>query len=69
VVCVWHSHLLCLLNYVDNRIAAEGMKHLSGPGAREATEQLEPRGYVIELSGMVEWYGWFVCGILTCSIC
>jgi hypothetical protein len=29
VVCVWHSHLLCLLNYVDNEIGAEGMKHLS----------------------------------------
>jgi hypothetical protein len=26
---VWHSHLLCLLNYVGNGIGAEGMKHLS----------------------------------------
>jgi hypothetical protein len=29
VVCVWHSHLLCLLNYVDNRFGDEGVKHLS----------------------------------------
>jgi cytochrome c oxidase assembly factor CtaG len=28
-VCVWHSHLLCLLNSVGNGIDAEGMKHLS----------------------------------------
>jgi hypothetical protein len=26
---VWHSPLLCLLNYVANRIGAEGMEHLS----------------------------------------
>jgi hypothetical protein len=29
VVCVWHSHLLCLLNFIDNKIGDEGMKHLS----------------------------------------
>jgi hypothetical protein len=29
VVCVWHSHLLYLLNYADNKIGAEGLNHLS----------------------------------------
>jgi hypothetical protein len=29
VVCVWHSHLLWLLNYTGNEIGAEGIKHLS----------------------------------------